>query len=129
MLAQRVKVEEEQIEALKIWPELKSMRDIQVLLDFANFYRRFIPSFSKIAGPFSLMLRTNSATKSSKNLPLSIDVAKIDKVGVDGGCNCKDKTVTRSLSKNLNKATDYLSLNTKRAFTQWRKAFTIAPIL
>ena len=40
--AQRVKIEDKQIEAVKNWPELKSMRDIQVFLSFANFYQRFI---------------------------------------------------------------------------------------
>ena len=38
MSAQRVKMEDEQIEIVKNWSELKSMRDIQVFLGFANFY-------------------------------------------------------------------------------------------
>ena len=40
--AQGVRMEEEQIEAVKNWPEPKSIRDIQVFLGFANFYQRFI---------------------------------------------------------------------------------------
>ena len=35
-------MEEERIDAVKNWPEPKSIRDIQVFLDFANFYCRFI---------------------------------------------------------------------------------------
>ena len=51
-------MEEEKIEAVKAWPEPKSIRDIQVFLGFANFYQRFIQGFSKIAAPFTSMLKT-----------------------------------------------------------------------
>ena len=58
VLAQEVQVEDERIEAVKNWSEQKSVRDIQVFLGFANFYWRFIQGFSKIAKPFTLMLKT-----------------------------------------------------------------------
>ena len=122
-------MKEEQIEAVKNWLEPKSMRDIQVFLGFANFYWRFIQSFSKIAGPLTLMLRTSSATRSSKNLLLSLDVAEVDEVGVGGGGDREDETVGRSPSKNSNGATGYLTPDARRAFTQLRQAFTEAPIL
>ena len=35
-------MEEEKINAVKDWPEPKSICDIQVFLGFANFYRCFI---------------------------------------------------------------------------------------
>ncbi len=47
--AQGIRMEEEKIEAVKTWPEPQSVRDIQVFLGFANFYRRFIRNFSRIA--------------------------------------------------------------------------------
>ena len=75
------------------------------------------------------MLRTSSATRLSKNLLLSIDVAEVDEVGVGGGGDCEDETVGRSPSKNLNGATGYLTPDARRAFTQLRQAFTEAPIL
>ena len=37
-----------------------------------------------------------------------------------GSGNCGDKTVKKLLSKNLNKATNYLTPNVKKAFTQLR---------
>ena len=40
--AQGVRMEDERIEAVKNWPEPTSVRDIQVFIGFANFYRRFI---------------------------------------------------------------------------------------
>ncbi len=56
VLAQEIRIEEERIEVVKTWPEPQSVRDIQVFLGFANFYRRFIRNFSKIAAPPISML-------------------------------------------------------------------------
>ena len=87
MSAQGVQVEDERINKVKNWSEPKSVCDNQVFLGFANFYWRFIQSFSKIAGPLTLMLRTTSSTSSSTILQSSIDVANEDKVSgneIDG---------------------------------------------
>ena len=35
-------MEDKKMEAVKQWPELQSVQDIQVFFGFANFYRRFI---------------------------------------------------------------------------------------
>ena len=75
------------------------------------------------------MLRTSFATKSSKNLLLSIDVAEVDEFEVGGANDCEDETVRRSLSKNLNRATGYLTPNVKQTVTQLGQAFTKALIL
>ena len=45
------------------------------------------------------------------------------------GSNCDNKTVKKSLSKNLNGATDYLTPDTRQTFTQLRQAFTKTPIV
>ena len=50
-------MEAERIEVVRKWPEPKSVRDIQVFLGFANFYRQFIQGFSKIAAPLTSMLK------------------------------------------------------------------------
>ena len=56
-----ISMEAERIEVVKDWPEPKSVRDIQVFLGFANFYQRFIQGFSRIAAPFTLMLKTTGS--------------------------------------------------------------------
>lgn len=53
-------MEEEIIKATKIWPEFQSIRDIPVFLSFANFYKKFIKNFSKIATIFISILQTTS---------------------------------------------------------------------
>ncbi len=50
-------MEEEKIKTVKTWPEPQSVRDIQVFLDFAKFYRRFIKNFSRIATPLTSKLQ------------------------------------------------------------------------
>ena len=127
MSAQRVRIEDERIEVVRNWPKPKSVRDIQVLLGFANFYQRFIQRFSKIAGPLTSMLKT---TRLAENL--SSLMAEDTEVGsIGGGGDCKDKTVERLplTSKNSNGATGYLTPGAKQAFTQLRQVFTEALIL
>ncbi len=61
-------MEEEQIKAVRNWPESQSVRDIQVFLGFANFYWRLIQGFSKLAAPLTSMLKTTSAAGPTENL-------------------------------------------------------------
>ena len=42
ILSKGISMEAERIEVVKDWLKLKSVRNIQVFLGFANFYRRFI---------------------------------------------------------------------------------------
>ena len=64
--SQGIRMEDERIEAVKNWPEPKSVQDIQVFIGFANFYQRFIGGFSKIAAPLTSMLKTTGSSDSPK---------------------------------------------------------------
>ena len=66
--AQGISMEEERIKIVKAWSKPKSIRDIQVFLGFAKFYRRFIQGFSKIAASLTSMLKTTSTTSSGISL-------------------------------------------------------------
>ncbi len=57
ILAQGIRMEEERIKAVEDWPESQSVRDVEEFLGFANFYRKFIRNFSRIAAPLTSMLR------------------------------------------------------------------------
>ena len=59
-----IRMEDERIEAVKQWPEPQSIRDIQVFLGFANFYRQFIQGFSRIAAPLTSIVKTSESTES-----------------------------------------------------------------
>lgn len=60
-IGQKYQYRGKKIEAVKAWPKPKSISHIQVFLEFANFYQRFIQSFSKIAIPLTSMLKTSIA--------------------------------------------------------------------
>jgi hypothetical protein len=47
------------IEIIIEWPKPKFFKDIQIFLGFANFYRRFINNYSRIAAPLTSMLKNS----------------------------------------------------------------------
>ena len=52
-----IRIENKKIKEVKNWPKPKSLWEIQIFISFDNFYRCFIQSFSKIAVPFTSMLK------------------------------------------------------------------------
>ena len=137
-----IRMENKRIEAIKQWPELQSVRDIQVFLGFANFYRRFIQGFSRIAAPLTSMLKTSGCIE-SKTRPNE------DGVGVGGsragrsGSKLDDKkrvdgneigdneigTKVQKLSKSKKMESGFFTSGTRKAFTKLRQAFIKALIL
>ena len=109
--AQGIRMKKERIEAVKAWAEPKSIRDIQVFLGFANFYRQFIKDFSKIAAPLTSMLKTTTGSpegppeatgkvrKETGNEVGDGDRAKIGGVKLPGGKNLKKSTKVKNSAK------------------------------
>ncbi len=138
VLAQGIKMEEKRIETVRDWPESQSVRDIQVFLSFANFYRRFIRNFRKIAAPLTLMFQTTG----NNNLGALVNEHEEDQdatagtVDAGSGRSIKNLLTAAKLAKSqkpnfakANFGTDFLTPEAKEAFIHLRKAFTKAPIL
>ena len=104
-------MEDEKIKTVKSWLEPKSIRDIQVFIGFANFYRRFIQGFSKIAALLTSILKISSTASTPSQKLIMKD----------------NEDLNKKLSKSKNPA--FLTADAKQAFTQLRQAFTKAPIL
>jgi hypothetical protein len=51
-----IRINDVKIKTIFNWFTLKSFKDIQIFINFANFYRRFILRFSKIIYPLTDML-------------------------------------------------------------------------
>lgn len=49
------------VSAVTAWPEPEKIRDIQQFVGFANFYRRFIPGYSRVISPMTRVLKKNSS--------------------------------------------------------------------
>ncbi len=143
--AQGIRMEEERIVTVKAWPEPQSVRDIQVFLGFANFYRRFIQNFSRIAVPLTSMLRTTDnevlstqVIGNEKNQDAPSAARGAGGGGVGGSFENLSTTAILAKSKKskskanfakANSGTDFLTPGAKKAFIHLQKAFTKAPIL
>ena len=55
-----VRMDPKKVSAVLDWPEPSSVHGLQVFLGFANFYRRFIRNYSKIAAPLTRLLKKDT---------------------------------------------------------------------
>ena len=142
-----IRMEDEKIKAVKQWPKPQSVRDIQVFLGFANFYRQFIQRFSWIAALLTSMLKTLGGTE-SKTRPGEGGVGvggsragrggsklddrrRIDDDEIDGDEVGDDEIgmKVQKSSKSKKTESDFLTSGARKAFTKLRQAFIKAPIL
>jgi len=56
-----VRMDPEKIRTITEWPPIQNVKDVQSFLGFANFYRRFIYNFSKIASPLTQLTKKDIA--------------------------------------------------------------------
>jgi len=63
-----VSIEKSRVTTIQEWPIPESVRDVQVFLGFANFYRRFIYEYSAIAQPLTQL--TKGTKKGKKSGPI-----------------------------------------------------------
>ena len=55
-----VEMDPAKTEAVRSWPQPKSVKELQSFLGFANYYRRFIVGYSKATAPLTAMTRKDS---------------------------------------------------------------------
>ena len=127
--SQGIRMEDERIEAVRNWPEPKSVRDIQVFIGFANFYRRFIRGFSRIAASLTSMLKTTGSSDSAQR----DDDNEV--VGGGGDRNLSKSKKSKNAKSGIQTCVEatgeptFLTPSTRKAFNQLKQTFTKAPIL
>ena len=125
-----------------------------MFLGFANFYRRFIQGFSRIAAPLTSMLKISGSTESkirpgeggvgvggsragckrskldgSKLHDNEVDNGEIEDNEVGEKVRKKSKSKNSSKSKKTVRSLDFLTPGAKLAFTKLRQAFLKTSIL
>jgi hypothetical protein len=51
------------VQAIKKWKPSNNVHELQIFLNFANYYRRFIRNYSKVTLPLTNLLRKENKTK------------------------------------------------------------------
>jgi len=64
------------VKGIEDWPTPSKVRDVQSFLGFANFHRRFIPSYSNIARPLIDLTKKNTPWEWSSKCERAFDVLK-----------------------------------------------------
>jgi len=61
-----VEMQKEKVEGVLNWPAPKNVKEVQKFLGLANYYRRFIKDFAKIAAPLHTLVRKEQKWKWEK---------------------------------------------------------------
>jgi len=59
----KVEMEEDKVEGVLKWPMPQCMRDVRKFLGLANYYRRFVKNFTKVALPMNRLTRKDEKWK------------------------------------------------------------------
>ena len=52
----RIEIKKEKVEKVLSWPQPKNIKDIRKFLGLANYYRRFIKDFARVARPMNMLI-------------------------------------------------------------------------
>jgi len=61
-----VEMQREKVEGVLNWPASRNIKEVQKFLDLANYYRRFIKDFARIAAPLHVLVRKEQKWKWEK---------------------------------------------------------------
>jgi len=61
-----VEIQKEKVEGVLNWPAPRNIKEVQKFLGLANYYRRFIKSFARIAAPLYMLVRKEQKWKWEK---------------------------------------------------------------
>ena len=53
----KIEIEEDKVAGVLNWLVLKTVRDVRKFLGLANYYRRFVKNFAKLARPLNNLTR------------------------------------------------------------------------
>jgi len=71
-----IKINSEKVNAVMNWTAPRGVKDVQSFLSFANFYRRFIKKFSKLAGSLTALTRKDQPFNWTQECQFAFDRLK-----------------------------------------------------
>jgi hypothetical protein len=60
---EKIAMEADGIASVEDWPTSKSVKEVQLLMGFTNFYRRFIKKYAKVTAPITDLLKQETSNK------------------------------------------------------------------
>ncbi|EFZ04205.2 Pol [Metarhizium robertsii ARSEF 23] len=76
-----IRVDPEKVQAIQLWEEPKTAREVRRFIGFANYYRQFIPMFSKIAMPLTALTKKDAPFTWTTPCQISFDELKTLLIG------------------------------------------------
>ena len=73
----RIKMDQEKVEAILEWPELKMVKGVRSFLGLANFYQRFIKDYVKVARPLHDLTKKENLFHWEKPQQVVFDMLKL----------------------------------------------------
>ena len=70
---------QEKVDAVLGWKTPRNLTEVQSFLGFANFYRRFIQDYSKVARPLTELTKMEQGKKWSRNLEAEVAFQELKK--------------------------------------------------
>ena len=58
-----IEIEADRIATVEDWPTPTSVKDVQVVTRFTNFYRRFVRKFAKVTAPIIDLLKNRNQVR------------------------------------------------------------------
>jgi len=71
-----IEMEREKVEKVLSWPEPKNVKDVRKFLGLANYYRRFIKDFARVARPMNMLTRKDEKWRWEKVQQKAFDKLK-----------------------------------------------------
>src|SRR6202453_4193888 len=71
-----IQMDSKKVEGVQNWPCPKKVKEVQAFLGFANFYRRFVKDFAKIATPLNRLTRKDQEWKWGEDKELAFNDLK-----------------------------------------------------
>ena len=72
-----IRMDPAKVNAILAWETPRTLKDVQAFLGFANFYRRFIHKFSRIAAPLTALTRTGCQFIWTEDCQRAFDALKL----------------------------------------------------
>ena len=75
------------VKFIRIWFKLKTLRELQMFLKFANFYKRFVRFYARITRALTKLFKNNKNEKQIDSFNFNVEARKAFRLFIDAFTN------------------------------------------